>query len=53
MTISLAVSWEVIKVAKLVCEVCGYTTEVPGAEAMAASEIPQHCGQPMRIVRED
>lgn len=38
--------------AKLVCELCGFTQETPMEEGMQMSEIPKHCGQPMKIVSE-
>jgi len=40
-------------VAKLICEICGYITEVPGAENLTMSEMPLHCGQPYAIIEEE
>lgn len=33
--------------AKLVCEVCGFTRE--GPQAGEVLEQPEHCGQPMKV----
>ncbi len=39
--------------AKLICEICGYTTEVPGAENLTMNEMPLHCGLPYLIIDEE
>jgi len=38
--------------AKLECQVCGYTNEQSN-EDLSMSEMPQHCGQPMNIIEEE
>ncbi len=37
---------------KISCDVCGYATEVPGLEDEMMIEMPEHCGQPMRVEEE-